>query len=232
MVPHSKVYAQEITSDTSTVSTTSSSQAPSSDFVEDLKQARDILTKNTTSRPFLRGMLMPLFQPVFMVIMFCFGLWTGQESGKLSTIWAVPIVLFVSIVAAAFISAFHPQWQPDLTFASTPYLPDMTTNGVIGVVLSMVVGAMVGMQFTLPAYIALVFAALAGLGLGFTHTINDIGETSLVSFWLGFGLSGLIFNIIGIGFETFLESINLSVMVRLVGFICVCLGFVLAVNVF
>ncbi len=49
---------------------------------------------------------------------------------------------------------------------------------------------------------------------------------------LGFGLSGLIFNIIGIGFETFLESINLSVMVRLVGFVCVCLGFVLAVNVF
>ena len=229
--------AQEAIADTATTETSTQPSEPliQSPFLDDLKQARDILTKDATNRPFLRGLLMPLFQPVFMLIMFCFGLWTGQQSNKLSTIWAVPIVLFVSVFAAAFITAFHPEWRPDLSFADNQFIPDMTANGVTGVILSMGVGFIVGLQLTFPAYIALAFAGVAGLGLGFTHTVESEtagGSSALLSFWLGFGLSGLIFNIIGIGFETFLESINLSFLVRLVGFACVCLGFVLAVNVF
>ncbi len=237
LFPDQAAFAQETVVDASTtVGQDPASTGPgiSSPFIEDLRQARDVLTQNTTSRPFLRGMLMPLFQPVFMLIMFCFGLWTGQQTGKLSTIWAVPIVLLVSVVTAAFITAFHPEWHPDLTFSENQFVPDMTANGVTGVVLAMAIGLIVGMQLTFPAYLALALAVFAGLGLGFTHTIEGENATSgdLVSFWLGFGLSGLIFNIIGIGFETFLESINLSVIVRGVGFICVLLGFVLAVNVF
>lgn len=232
--PDHVAFAQEAAT---TVENSSETAGPAieSPFLNDLKQARDVLTQDTTNRPFLRGLLMPLFQPVFMLIMFCFGLWTGQQSDKLSTIWAVPIILLVGVVASAFITAFHPEWQPDLTFADNQFIPDMTANGVTGVVLSILVGFVVGMQITFPAYFAIAFASIAGLGLGFTHTVEEstgAGSGELVSFWLGFGLSGLIFNIIGIGFETFLESINLSVMVRLVGFICVGLGFVLAVNVF
>lgn len=235
--PDHIALAQDASTDvpTTTSSTYSEPSALQSPLLEDLKQARDVLTNDTTNRPFLRGLLMPLFQPVFMLIMFCFGLWTGQQSDKLSTIWAVPIILLVGVVAAAFITAFHPEWKPDLTFANNSLVPDMTANGVTGVVLSIIVGFVVGMQLTFPAYAAIAFAVVAGLGLGFTHTVDNEsggGSGQLVSFWVGFGLSGLIFNIIGIGFETFLESINLSVIVRLVGFVCVCLGFVLAVNVF
>lgn len=202
-------------------------------FSQDMTKIRDILVESAGNRPLLRGMMLPLFQPMFLAIMFCFGLWASQISDRVPIIWSVPAALFLSVVAAAFISAFHQEWKPDLTFGDSKYLPDLTDVQITTMLCAIAIGAMVAFNKSISPIGDIAFASAVGLVSGFSQTsINTDGNHDTLMFWVGFGMTAVLLNIIGIGFETFLKSMKLSRLVQFFGVLSVGLGFMLAVQVF
>lgn len=202
-------------------------------FQQDFAKMRDILIDGAGNKPLLRGMLLPLFQPVFIAVMLAMGLWASQLSDRLTIIWSIPSAMFLGLVVASFIATFHPEWKPDLTFQDEPLLPDITSIQVTAIFSALVVGALVAANKSLTPPIDIALAGFVGLMNGFTqNAIATDGNIDSVIFWIGFGMTGLIFSIIGIGFETFLRSLHLSVVVKFLGILTVLMSLILAINVF
>lgn len=203
---------------------------------EDLREARNLVTGNLSDGPFWRGMLYPLFHPTVLASLFCIGLWAGLSSDRLSSIWAIPIAFFFAIVIGAFISEYHPQWRPDFSTLREDYpeLPPLLSTTNVTLAIALVMGAIVAMNFTLPPLITLIVIAILGVILGVSelHMLHNIteGDHIIIPFWAGFGLTGLILTIFGIGFETFTKSVNLAFLIRLSGFFTAVLALVVAVK--
>lgn len=204
-----------------------------SGLMADINKAREIILQGSGGNPVGRGMLVAALQPVFVSAMFCLGLWAGQMSEKITAIWAMPLIVFGAVLVGAFISAYHTEWKPDLNKEGFPMLAQLSSTDAFAIIVGLLAGAAVGMRLILPAVFAIAIAGAAGLGLGFSQ-IAEIGEhkNSLIPFWAGFGLTGLLINIFGIGFETFFESIKLNSVTRAVGFATLALSFVLGTKVF
>jgi hydrogenase/urease accessory protein HupE len=203
---------------------------------EDLREARNLVTGNLSDGPFWRGMLYPLFHPTVLSSLFCIGLWAGLSSDRLSTIWAIPIAFFIAIVIGAFISEYHPQWRPDFTSLREEYpeLPPLLSTTNISLAIALVMGAIVAMNFTLPPLITLIVIAILGVILGSSDlalmdSITD-RDNIIIPFWAGFGITGLIMTIFGIGFETFTKSVNMAFLIRLSGFFTAVLALIMAVK--
>jgi hydrogenase/urease accessory protein HupE len=203
---------------------------------EDLSEARNLVTGNLSDGPFWRGMLYPLFHPAVLASLFCIGLWAGLSSDRLSTIWAIPIAFFIAIIIGAFISEYHPQWRPNFKSLHDEYpdLPPLLSTTNITVAIALVMGAVVAMNFTLPPLITLGVIAVLGVILGSSElsqitSITD-KDNIIIPFWAGFGMTGLIMTIFGIGFETFAKSVNMAFLIRLAGFFTSVAALVLAVK--
>lgn len=187
-------------------------------LLNDLKKARDIILdgakhdKGGNSVP--RGMVIALLQPLFIAAMFCLGLWAGQMSEKLKHIWALPVLLYIATLIGAFITVYHSEWKPDET--QYKFLHNLQSTQAVSVAIGLVLGIVVSLQFLVQPFLALLGAIALGLVLGFSQT-SDIDTQSVLPFWAGFGLTGLLVNIFGIGFETFFQSISLKIIPRLVG---------------
>ena len=204
------------------------------DLMEDLKKARDTLVgKQKESTPFLRGMILPFFQPVFLIAMIVFGLWTGQLREALPAVWVIPMTVVAAMVAAAFITVFIPELRPNLSVGEGENLLNRTSIDTIAVIPAILLGLIVGLRLRMVPVIAFLFSAAIGLFFGFTR-ITDITPHTVdfILFWLGFGLTSLIFSVFGIGLQDFLRSMGMGLFVRAFGFISVLGGIVLAVAVF
>lgn len=201
-----------------------------SGLVADMKRARDIILEGT-GNPFGRGMMVAVFQPVFLSAMFCLGLWAGQMSERITAIWAMPIIVFGGLLIGAFISAYHTDWKP--TFEGNEILSQLSSTDAFAVIVGLLAGAAVGMRLMIPAFFAIAVVGAAGLGIGFSQ-IAEVGEhkNALIPFWAGFGVTGLLINIFGIGFETFFESIKLNSVTRWVGFATLALSFMIGTKIF
>ncbi len=207
--------AKEATKDSST---TQAIKETAQSLAADLKKARDVILEGSGGSPFGRGFLIALFEPVYLMSMLSLGLWSGQMSNRLKNIWMLPVVAFLATVAAAFITTYHTDWKPDLSSEKFAILKDLESTDAATLVIGLIVGGAVGMGFTVPPVFALAGAGVVGLTLGFSQ-ISEVGahKNSLLPFWTGFGLMGLLINIFGIGFETFLESISLATVTRWLG---------------
>ncbi len=203
---------------------------------EDLKSARSIMLDDVSNAPFGRGALFPLFQPAILASLFCIGLWTGLSGERVKTVWAIPVCFVVAIVIGAFISEFHPAWKPDATRFKEQYpdLPALLSTEGVSLIIAVVVGAIVAMNFTVPPLITLAIAVVLGLALGASDlqaiTKDADHKSIIIPFWTGFGLTGLIMTIFGIGFETFAKSINMLFIIRIAGFLTAVAGLVLVVK--
>lgn len=207
--------------------------AKTSDLAADIKEARDIILDGSGDNAFARGLLIGLLEPVFIASMFCLGLWAGQMSEKLRHIWVLPMLTFVATLIGAFITVYHSDWKPSMSSENVEFLKNLDSTDAVSVIIGLLIGGAVGMRFVAPPVIALVVAACAGLAVGFSQTA-DIGDHSnaLIPFWTGFGLTGLLVNIFGIGFETFFQSINLNMVTRAVGIATVILSFIIGIQIF
>lgn len=205
----------------------------SSAFADDVKRARDIVLKGAGDNPLGRGFMVALFDPVFLAGMFCLGLWSGQMSERITSIWALPLITFGATLIGAFITAYHGEWKPDFKNEEFKFLSDLGNTSAITVVVGLLAGTAVGLNLIVAPFLAIGAAALAGLALGFSQ-MADLGEhkNSLVPFWTGYGLMGLLINIFGIGFETFLQSIKLVFVTRWAGFATLASSFMLVSKVF
>lgn len=197
----------------------------------DLKKAREALLGNDdhSDNPFARGFLIALFQPIFMASMFCLGLWAGQMHERLSSIWVMPVFAYVATVVGAFIAVYHSDWKPQF---DEGLMSQFQNTDAVTLVIGLLIGAAVGMRFLAPSLIAIAGVIIAGLGLGFSQT-TDVGahHNALLPFWAGFGLTGLLVNIFGIGFETFLESSRLQAVTRFVGVATLFASFILVAKI-
>jgi hypothetical protein len=189
-------------------------KADKSSLTSDLKKARDIIMNGTGGNSFARGMIIGLLQPIFIAAMFCLGLWAGEMSEKLKHIWALPVIVYAATVIGAFITAYHPEWKPDEEHYK--FLTHLQSTDNVAIIIGLVLGVAVALQFTLPPFFAMLGAIAIGIVLGFSQTA-DTGHHSVMPFWAGFGLTGLLMSIFGIGFETFFQSINLKIVTRLLG---------------
>lgn len=185
---------------------------------EDMEKARDIIMNNAGSNSFARGLVIALLQPIFLASMFSLGLLSGQMSERLKHVWVLPVILYAATVIGAFISTYHAEWKPQFDGGHLKFLEALQSTDMVGVVIGLVVGAIVGFSFGVPPFFAVIGAIGIGLILGFSQTGN-MGKhhESLLPFWAGFGLTGLLINIFGIGFETFFQSINFRIVTRLIG---------------
>ena len=199
-------------------STTEAIKESAQSLAADLKKARDIILEGSGGSPFSRGFLIALFQPVFLMSMLSLGLWAGQMDQRLRNIWMLPVVAFVATIAGAFITTYHTDWKPDLSNEKLAILKNLESTDAATIAIGVVVGGAVGMGFTVPAIFALAAAGTVGLILGFSQ-ISEVGahKNAMLPFWSGFGLMGLLINIFGLGFETFLESISLAMVTRWIG---------------
>lgn len=203
---------------------------------EDLKAARELMLGNVSNAPFGRGALYPLFQPAVLASLFCIGLWTGLSTDKLSTIWAIPVSFFVAIVVGAFISEFHADWKPNVAKLQETYpdMPPLLSTEGISLIIAVVIGGIVTMNFTVPPLVTLGITMILGLALGASDLQAIASEATeksiIIPFWAGFGLTGLIMTIFGIGFETFAKSVNMLFLIRIAGFLTAVSGLVLAVK--
>jgi hydrogenase/urease accessory protein HupE len=203
---------------------------------EDLHEARELMLGNVSDAPFGRGMMYPLFQPAVLSSLFCIGLWAGLSTDKISTIWAIPISFFVAIVVGAFINEFHPGWRPDFSSWQDDYpeLPSLLSTEGISLAIALVVGTIVAMNFTLNPLLTLAVTIFLGLILGSSDLqaiADQAGEKAIIiPFWAGFGFTGLIMMIFGIGFETFAKAVNMAFLIRLAGFFTAVAGLVLVVK--
>lgn len=189
-----------------------------SSLTDDMKQARDIIMKNAGDNSFARGLIIALLQPIFLASMFSLGLLAGQMSERLKHIWVLPVIMYVATVIGAFITTYHAEWKPQFDSEHLKYFGALQSTDMVAVVIGVIVGVTVGFSLAIPAIFAILGAVSIGLILGFSQTA-DIGDhhDSLLPFWSGFGLTGLLINIFGIGFETFFQSINLKMVTRLIG---------------
>lgn len=203
-------------------------------LAEDLKKARDIILDGSGGNPFGRGFMVALFEPMFIASMFAMGLWAGQMNDHLrNNIWAPPVVAFASIVMGAFITTYHSDWKPDLNNEKMAILAELNSTDAVSVIIGLVIGGMVGTGFTMIPLIGLGVVGAMGLALGFSQT-GEVGahKNALIPFWSGFGLTGLLVTIFGIGFETFLESINLSTLTRWLGLAVAALSLAFGAKIF
>lgn len=186
-------------------------------LTDDLQKAKELLLGKGGDNPLARGMLLALFQPIFIASMFSLGLWAGQMSERLIHIWILPVFVYAATVIGAFITAYHSNWKPE--FDGNKLLASLESTDTVAVLVGLFLGGAVGMRLLVPPVIAAIGAIIVGVILGFSQT-GEIGahSNSLIPFWAGFGLTGLLINIFGIGFETFLESIKLNTVTRMVGF--------------
>jgi hydrogenase/urease accessory protein HupE len=184
-------------------------------LMNDIHKARDIIMNGTGGNIFARGMLIALLQPIFIAAMFCLGLWAGEMSEKLKHIWALPVIVYAATMIGAFITTYHAEWKPDETHYK--FLSHLQSTDTVAIIIGVVIGVAVALQFTLPSFFAMFGVAAIGLILGFSQTSQPNAQHSIINFWAGFGLTGLLVNIFGIGFETFFQSINLKLVTRLVG---------------
>jgi hydrogenase/urease accessory protein HupE len=204
-----------------------------SSFIKDLGKARETLLGTAGDSPFGRGFMVALFQPVFLSSMFCIGLWAGQLSERLKAIWALPLLVFGATVIGSFITTYHADWKPDFDPEKYKFLSQFKSTDAVAVAVGLMAGVAVGMQLVVAPFFAIIIAIVAGLALGFSQT-TEFGDhkNALLPFWTGFGLMGLLVNIFGIGFETFLQSINLTAVTRCVGFATLALSFFFGTKVF
>jgi hydrogenase/urease accessory protein HupE len=204
-----------------------------SGFTADIERARDIILGNGDDNPFGRGFMVAIFQPVFLSSMFCIGLWAGQMSERLRGIWALPLLVFGATVIGSFITTYHADWKPNFDPEEYKILSQFQSTDAVAIAIGFIAGIAVGMNLLVAPFFALVVAIFAGLGMGFSQTTEFAEQkNALLPFWTGYGLTGLLVNIFGIGFETFLQSINLSVVTRMVGFATLALSFYFGVKVF
>lgn len=198
---------------------------------EDIRKAREALLgqNGQSDSPFARGLLIALFQPLFIASMFCLGLWAGQMHERLSTIWMMPVFAYAATVIGAFIAVYHSDWKPQF---DSGILAQFQTTDAVTLIVGLVIGTVVALQLLVPPLIAVAGVTLAGLWLGFSQTA-DLGDhhNALLPFWAGFGLTGLLVNIFGIGFETFLESSKLQVVTRLAGVATLLVSFFLVAKI-
>lgn len=199
----------------------------------DVKKARELILGRAGDNAFGRGLLVALFEPVFLASMFCLGLWAGQMSDRLSNIWMLPIFAFGATLIGAFITAYHSDWKPHFGGKEGDMLASLGSTEAVAVVVGLAIGAVVGMQLVVAPFFAIAGVAVAGLLLGFSQTA-ELGahKNALLPFWAGFSLTGLLINIFGIGFETFLQSINLKVLTRWAGFATLALSFAFGTKIF
>lgn len=185
---------------------------------KDIQEAKDLLLGKGNDSPFARGLLVALFQPFFLASMFCLGLWAGQMNTRLSTIWILPVFTFGAIVLGAFIAMYHSDWKPEFTEGKLRFLSNFQSTDAGTLLVGLLIGGAVGLQLVVAPIFAVIGVVAAGLWLGFSQTA-EIGahHNALIPFWTGFGLTGLLINIFGIGFETFLQSLHLPMITRLVG---------------
>lgn len=205
----------------------------SSQFAKDLDKAREIMLNGTGDNSLGRGVMVALFEPVFLSSMFCLGLWAGQMSERITSIWALPLFVFGATIVGAFITTYHTEWKPDFDPEKYEILSHLNSTAVVTALVGLLAGTAVGMQLVVAPFIAIAAAIAAGLALGFSQT-TDLGEhkNAVLPFWMGFGMTGLMINIFGIGFETFLQSIKLSFITRWVGFATLALSFMFGSKVF
>ena len=189
-----------------------------SSLAADIQKAKTLLMGEGGDNIFARGFLVALFQPVFLASMFCLGLWAGQMSEKIPNIWVLPVFVLAATLIGSFIATYHTEWMPKAT-GEHKALASLQSTDAVAVIVGLLVGGAVGMQLAVVPFVAVIGAIVAGLALGFSQT-TEIGEhhNSLMPFWAGFGLMGLLVNIFGIGFETFFQSIKLPAVTRCVGF--------------
>lgn len=218
---------QEIQPEENVTETPDSPVVPT--LTEDLKQARDIIMKNAGDNGFARGLIIALLQPIFLASMFCLGLLAGQMSERLKHIWVLPVILYAATVIGAFITTYHAEWKP--SFENLKYLSSLQSTEAVCVAIGVVVGVSVGFALGIPVIFAMVGAIGIGLILGFSQS-SEISNDHVMRFWAGFGLTGLLVNIFGIGFETFFQSINLKMVTRLVGVATAVLAMYLGVKLF
>lgn len=204
-----------------------------SSLAEDIKKARDLMMGSAGDNPFARGLLVAMFQPIFLLSMFSLGLFSGQMSERISKISMLPIFAFGATVIGAFITAYHSDWKPALESDHYKFVSMLQTTDAVAVVAGLMIGAVVAMQMAVAPFVAFAGVVVAGLALGFSQTA-ELGEhhNSLLPFWAGFGLTGLLVNIFGIGFETFFQSINLTMVTRCVGFATALLSLVVGTKIF
>jgi hydrogenase/urease accessory protein HupE len=206
-------------------------------FGDDMAKIRELLMENAKDNSFWRGMLLPMFQPMFLASMLCFGLWAGQLRDKLTVEWAIPITLLVGTVIGAFIAAYHPDWQPDFSTLqdSDEKLPNLNSTEVAAVLGGLAIGMMVGLQTATPGFLALVFSSLIGLAYGLSQTGllgDDFSNADRLAFWTGFGTTGILMNIFGLGCHSFLTSVNASQSARVLGFMTVLFAFYRGMRIF
>ena len=108
------------------------------------------------------------FSPPFWPVCFCIGLWTGLSGERVKTIWAIPVSFFIAIIVGAFISEFHSDWTPKAASLKEHYpnLPPLLSTEGISLIIAVVVGAVVTMNFTMPPLVTLAMTAVLGLALG------------------------------------------------------------------
>lgn len=199
---------------------------------QDIQKAKDLLLGKDNDSPFARGLLVALFQPIFLASMFCLGLWSGQMSTRLSTIWILPVFTYAAILVGAFIAAYHSDWKPQFDEGSLKFLSNFQSTDTGTLLVGLLIGGAVGLQLLVAPVFAVIGVVAAGLWLGFSQTA-ELGShhNALVPFWTGFGFMGLMINIFGIGFETFLESIKLQFVTRLVGVATLIASFFLVAKI-
>lgn len=202
-------------------------------FADDLERARGIMLGGAGDSALGRGIMVALFEPVFLAAMFCLGLWAGQMSERVTAIWALPLFTYGGTVVGAFITAFHAEWKPVFDPEQYKILAQMNSTAVVTVMVGLLAGAAVGIQLVLAPFFAIASAIIAGLALGFSQT-SDLGEhaNAILPFWFGFGFAGLLINIFGIGFETFMQSIKMEFITRWAGFGTLALSFLFGSKIF
>lgn len=207
-----------------------------SSLTDDLKQARDIIMKNADNggdNRFARGLIVAFLHPLFLASMFSLGLLAGQMSERLKHIWVLPVIMYVATMAGAFITTYHAEWKPQFDADHWKILAPLQSTEMVCVVIGVLVGVVVGFQLGLPVFLALIGAVGIGLTLGFSQISADSARSdSILPFWAGFGLSGLLINIFGIGFETFFQSINLKIVTRVIGIATAALALFLGAKLF
>src|SRR5690606_36359807 len=171
--------------------------------------------------------------PVFLASMFCLGLGAGQMSERITAIWALPLFVFGATLVGAFITAYHGDWKPNFGENGENLLAEFSDTAAVTVAVGLLAGTAVGMNLIVAPFVAIGATLVAGLALGFSQTA-DLGEhkNALVPFWAGYGLTGLLVNIFGIGFETFLQSIKMAFITRWVGFATLAMSFMFVSKVF
>lgn len=232
-------WAQETAQQTGTSSSGAAGSATeaiketAASLAADLKKARGIILEGSGGNPFGRGFMVALFEPVFIASMFCMGLWAGQINGRMKNVWAVPVIVYAATVIGAFITAYHSDWKPDFHNEKFGFLAELDSTNAVTALIGTLIGGAVGLGFTIAPIFALIGVGCIGLALGFSQT-TELGDhkNAVLPFWSGFGLTGLLINIFGIGFETFMVSINLGAIIRWIGLSTVALSMGYGAQVF